>query len=215
MPEPDWPAYFAATVDRPPWATVVAALELFGAGITRVGHEPLAVDLGCGAGRDTRALLRSGWRVLAIDREPTAIATLLRATPVRDRRRLETRVVDMANAVIPRADLVNASVSLPFLPPEVFGPTWIRMRASVRPGGRLTTMLFGDRDEFASDPTMSCRSMKDVLADLSGFQVESLHEREEDGRTALGEPHRYHLIEVVARRLDETREEAPTTSKGP
>jgi SAM-dependent methyltransferase len=200
VPEPDWPAYFAVTVDRPPWPTVVAALERFGAETTLRGRQRFAVDLGCGAGRDTRALFRSGWRVLALDREPTAIAALLSATPEQDKVRLKTRLVDLAEASIPRADLVNASLSLPFLPPEAFGPTWIRLRTAVRLGGRLSVMLFGDRDEFASDPTMTCRSPRAVLADLVGFEIERWHDREEDGKTALGEPHHYHVIEVVARR---------------
>ncbi|AZE49679.1 SAM-dependent methyltransferase [Pseudomonas chlororaphis] len=33
-----------------------------------------AVDLGCGAGNETRQLVQAGWQVLAIDREPEAIA---------------------------------------------------------------------------------------------------------------------------------------------
>lgn len=202
MPEPDWPAYFAVTVDRPPWPTIVAALELFEPPTKGRGGERFAVDLGCGAGRDTRALLRSGWRVLAIDREPTAIAALLSATPARDMKRLETRVLDLAEASIPQCDLVNASLSLPFLPPAAFDPTWLRMRSAVRFGGRLTAMLFGDRDEFASDPTMTCRSPSAVLDDLSGFEIERFEEREEDRNTALGEPHHYHLVDVVARRLE-------------
>ncbi|MGQ9869558.1 hypothetical protein [Leptodesmis sp.] len=37
----------------------------------------VAVDLGCGDGRDTVELLRRDWQVLAIDGEPQAIARLL------------------------------------------------------------------------------------------------------------------------------------------
>lgn len=35
------------------------------------GH---AIDLGCGGGIETALLLKSGWKVLAIDKEPNAIA---------------------------------------------------------------------------------------------------------------------------------------------
>jgi hypothetical protein len=147
-------------------------------------------------------LLQSGWRVLAIDSEATAIVALFRAMPERDKERLEARVLEMADVFIPRADLVNASLSLPFLPPEKFAATWLRMRTAGRRGGRLSAILFCDRDEFATDPMMACRSPAAVLADLAGFNIERWDEREEDGRTALGEMHHYHVIELVAQRID-------------
>jgi hypothetical protein len=37
-----------------------------------------------------------------------------------------------------------------------------------------------------------------IRADLQGYVIEHWSEKEEDGRTALGEPHHFHLIEVVA-----------------
>ena len=37
-----------------------------------MGIKPdFAIDLGCGAGRDTIYLLHNGWKVLAIDKEDT------------------------------------------------------------------------------------------------------------------------------------------------
>lgn len=202
--EPDWPAYYAVTVERPPWRTVIAAAEGHVAehGPIDAARPPLAVDLGCGAGRDARELLRRGWRVIAIDRERAGVEALRAATAARDLPRLETRVADLATADIPPADLVNASISLPFLPPESFHDTLARALAAVNPGGRFATMLFGDRDQSASEPGMTCPSAEAVRAALAGFTVEDWVDREEDGQTALGEPHHWHSIEVVARRDD-------------
>ena len=40
-------------------------------------EEPgVAIDLGCGEGRDTVEILRQNWAVLAIDQNPDAIASL-------------------------------------------------------------------------------------------------------------------------------------------
>ena len=200
--EPDWPAYYAVTAERPAWRTVVVAAESYALehGPADEDAPPFAVDLGCGAGRDTRELLRRGWRVLAIDREAAAIDALRAATAATDLARLETLVGDLAEVDIPSADLVNASISLPFLAAQAFQPTFARALAAVRPGGRFATMLFGDRDQSASEPGMTCPSADAVRAALAGFTIEDWTDREEDGQTALGEPHHWHSIEVVARR---------------
>jgi hypothetical protein len=47
---------------------------------------------------------------------------------------------------------------------------------------------------------MTCPSPEVIRGHLDGFVIERWDEREEDGQTALGEPHHFHIIEVVARR---------------
>jgi SAM-dependent methyltransferase len=205
-----WARYYEVTVDRPAWDTVKRAIELFAAdrsaraGIVAAGlPDPLfAVDLGCGAGRDARELLRAGWRVLAVDREPGAIETLEKATPAELRPALQTRVADLAAVEIPACDLVNASLSLPFLAPDGFWHTWGRSLAAVRVGGRIAAKLFGDRDGSATDPTMTCPPPAAIRSSLAPFEIEHWVDREEDTQTALGEPHHFHMVELVARRLE-------------
>jgi SAM-dependent methyltransferase len=204
MTPDDWPAYYEVTVERPAWSTTTAAIELFAAEDGSAAHARLAVDLGCGAGRDARALLRAGWRVLAVDREQAAIDALLAATPPGDRGRLETRVADIAGFPIPACDLVNANLSLQFLDRRAYAAAWAAIRGALVPGGRVAAMVFGDRDEAASDPAMTCPSPRSIRARVRRFDVECWTEREEDGQTALGEPHHIHLVEFVARRRDGT-----------
>ncbi len=211
-----WPDYYAVTVDRPAWGTTLDAAERFaaddadGAGGNRDGLPSggpstgamarLAVDLGCGAGRDTRELLRRGWRVLAVDREAAAIEAVMTATAEDDRARLEGVVADVASFELPPCDLVVASVSLQLLSPPDYAAVFERITAALRPGGRFAGLLYGDRDEAASDPDCTCPSPDAIRGYLAAFEVESWHEKEEDGHMALGDPHHIHLIEVVARR---------------
>lgn len=201
-----WPAYYDVTVDRPPWGTLLDALDRFEAEDAAAGEasrrEPrLAVDLGCGAGRDARELLRRGWRVVAVDREPQAIVRLRAAAQPGDLPRLSTSVEDIGGVRVPACRLVNASLSLPFLAADGWSHAWDQIRAAVRPGGRLAAIVFGDRDASASDPAMTCPSPDAIRDLLTGFEIERWDEREEpEGRTALGEPHHFHVIELVARR---------------
>jgi len=206
-----WADYYTVTVDRPAWRTVRLAINRFreedeaaaasSRGDGRRLARRFAVDLGCGAGRDTRELLRSGWRVLAVDREPAARTVLENAVEPDLQARLQVRIEDLATASIPRCDLVNASLSLPFLAPAAFGPAWGRIVTALRPGSRFAAMLFGDHDESASDPEMTCFPPDRVRADLVDFEIEHWSVEEDDGPTALGEPHHFHLVEFVARKL--------------
>jgi SAM-dependent methyltransferase len=208
MPETHWPDYYAVTVDRPAWGTVTGAADRFEAeyreaGDGVAGGRPaprLAVDLGCGAGRDTRELLRRGWRVLAIDSEADAIAAVRDATPEEDLGRLETVVADIGTVPIPPCDLVVASVSLQFLDADAYAAAFDRITAALPAGGRFAGYLYGDRDEAAADPAYTCPSADAIRQYLAAFDIESWSEREEDGHMALGDPHHLHLIEVIARR---------------
>jgi len=194
-----WARYYAVTVERPAWLTVRRAIELFAAE-AQAGPR-LAVDLGCGAGRDARALLGAGWRVLAIDREAAAIAALEEAAATHLRGALETQVADLAAVEVPPCDLVNASLSLPFLPSDAFWASWERIVAALPVGGRFAAMLFGDRDGSAADSSMTCPPPEAIRAGLAEFAIEHWEDREEDTQTALGEAHHFHLVEFVARRV--------------
>ena len=166
--------------------------------LRRFGAPGFAVDLGCGQGRDTFAMLELGWRVLAIDAEPAAIQRL--RAHAGDQPLLQTRVASFVEADWPEADLVNAGYALPFCPPERFDDVWARVVASVRPGGRFSGQLFGDRDEWANDPELTFLTRGDALGRLAGFELERFDEEDADGETALGDAKHWHVFHVIARR---------------
>jgi tellurite methyltransferase len=204
-----WNRYYAAAGDDPR-ETLLAALERFEA--EPPNRERLAVDLGCGTGRDTKELLRRGWRVLAIDAQEEAIERLREQDDVLAAQdRLETLVADFESATLPANDLVNASFSLPFCPPESFARLWQQVVSSLLPGGRFCGQLFGDRDEWASRPLTSSDASSSPLAMtfhtraevdelLRDLEIEQLVEIDEDGKTAVGDDKHWHLFHVVARK---------------
>ena len=159
-------AYYQAVAGRPPRKTLLLALEGFERGMV-AGTSRFAVDLGCGDGRDTVELLRRGWQVLGIDKEPEALSRL-RSRPDIDAMLLETRIMRFeALQLPPTVDLINASFCLPFCSPEEFPNLWAKIVAALRTGGCFCGHLFGDRDSWAKDPrdySLSARSRPRIAA---------------------------------------------------
>jgi SAM-dependent methyltransferase len=186
----EWTRYYDAT-GAEPRETLLDALARF--------DEPgLAVDLGCGTGRDTFALLRAGWRVIAIDAEEEAIRRVRAGAGDDDP--LETQLATFAAARWPECRLVNASYSLPFCPAREFDTVWERIARSLAPGGRFCGHLFGDRDEWAPDDEMSFHTRAEAESLFAAFELERFDEVEEDSTTATGEAKHWHLFTVVARK---------------
>lgn len=200
MTDPErWRRYYAATDGRPPRPTLLHALEAF----AREGRGPglLAVDLGCGIGRDALPLLRAGWRVWALDAEAAALAGLAgRAAAEGLGDRLETVCARFEEAALPACALVNASFSLFACAPERFPAVWGRIEAALRPGGRFAGQLLGPRDSWAERPatTVIARDRLDAL--LAGLEVERIEEEEDDSVTPQGEAKHWHIWHVNARK---------------
>jgi trans-aconitate methyltransferase len=189
----DWKAYYNAVANRPPRKTLLSALAAF--------KEPgMAVDLGCGDGRDTVEILRQNWTVLAIDKEPEAIAGLL-ARPHLNTQRLTTQIVSFEQLQLsPEIDLINASFSLPFCPPEAFPLLWDKITNALSTGGRFCGHLFGDRDSWRGRGLINCFTRPQVEALLKPYALELFEEEEHLGTTPLGEDRYWHIFHIVARK---------------
>lgn len=198
----DWPGYFDLMVGKPPRETLVAALARFAK--EEAGCMPTvrrAVDLGCGEGRDTLELLAHGWQVLAIDGHPRSFELLKPRVSPEHMASLQTSIAPFREARWPRGlDLLNASFALPFCEPDDWNPLWERIVTSIRPGGRFSGQLFGDRDGWAAlpDRTHHRRAQLDSL--FSEFTLEELREEERADTNHDGKPKPWHVFHIVARK---------------
>jgi SAM-dependent methyltransferase len=193
-----WSRYYDAAGDEPR-ETLLEALRRFDEEGYRRGS---AVDLGCGTGRDTAELLHRGWTVLAIDMEPEAIDRLRNRVDLDAgaRQRLQTQVASFDEADWRDADLVNSSFALPFCSPDAFAGLWSRLVASLRPGGRFSGQLFGERDGWSSEKGMTFLTRAQLEGLFAPLEVEMLDEVEQDGTTARGATKHWHLFHIVARK---------------
>jgi SAM-dependent methyltransferase len=188
-----WTDYYDEHEDREPREMLLRVLDAFGPG------EREAIDLGCGSGIDTLAMIRAGWRVFATDAELEGIRRLRARVPDDLSPHLRVELGRMEAIELPPADLVWAGFSLFFCQPKRFGEVWAQIRGALRPGGRFAGQLLGDRDTWAPDPDMSSFSREQALALFDGLEIEHNEEEENDGDACSGPKH-WHVFHVVARR---------------
>ncbi len=195
-----WAGYYRTTADRPPRRTVLTAL----AELRRPpGPVPAqAVDLGCGGGRDTAALLDAGCAVLAIDRAAEAGAALRARFPAAwQEGRLTFRRADFSSGGLdlPAACLVNAGFCLPSCPPDRFGGLWSAIAEAVVPGGFFAGHLYGPNDSWARrGDRLTIHDRGTVEALLKDWEPLLFEEEETDSVTPRGEAKHWHIFHIVA-----------------
>ncbi|MEM9066368.1 MAG: class I SAM-dependent methyltransferase [Planctomycetota bacterium] len=199
----DWVAYFDRMEGKPARETTKAAITAFERDSGSDASPRFAIDLGCGAGRDTELLLEAGWRVLATDAHPDGLRRLrLRPACVRAEAQgtLSVREESFEEANLPAVDLVNASFALPFCPPAEFPSLWAKIDASISSGGRFAGQFFGDRDDWSILEDRTHLPRAQVLALFGGYVLESFIEEDRPSRFT-GEHHKHwHVFHIVARK---------------
>ena len=192
-----WAAYYDKLRDRPPRRTTLLALD-------RLGPEPrgrLAVDLGCGDGRDAIEMLRRGWRVLAVDSEPVALERLKARPDLPPNARIETIVSRFEKVELPRdALLINSSFALPLCEPVDFRRIVADIGRRLKPGGRFAAQFYGPHDSWVGRPGMTFVTRAEAERLLEGLEIELFDEEESDGVTPRGNTKHWHVFHIVARK---------------
>lgn len=199
MQEPDfdesarWEAFYKTFEGRAPSALLSRALDL---GVP-AATPPLALDLGCGSGIETCLLLERGWQVLAIDQEAMAIERLRTRVGPLAAGRLRTLQQHFETLdELPPAQLIHAGLAWPFCHPEWFARFWQLQVEALQPGALLVGQLFGERDQWSTDPDRTFHSRSAALELCAGLEIEHFAESEGLGKSLRGPKynHRFDLI---------------------
>lgn len=159
-----------------------------------------AVELGCGAGRDTVYLIRNGWNVLAIDREDveTRIVSKLLVEELEQfeffKQRFEAIKLENSNLVV-------ANFSLPFCNKNDFKKLWDKINQSILNDGYFVGNFFGDKDEWKiAKEEMTFLTKDQVMELFRDFEIVEFKEVEKDGLTGLGKMKHWHIFNVIAKK---------------
>ena len=196
----NWENYYEKTGKRPPRETLLFALNKFDKANVKEKKTLRAVDLGCGNGRDTVEMLRRGWKVLAVDAELSAIEGINARVTGENKTLLETQVARFEDVILPKSELINSSFALPLVSPVDFPDLWDKILDALVPGGMVSCQLYGDRDSWVGNPTITFFAKSAIDALLFPLEVEYFREEEEDSTTPRGNSKHWHIYHIVARR---------------
>ena len=196
----NWENYYEKTGKRPPRETLLFALARFDEDNLKERKTLRAVDLGCGNGRDTVEMLRRGWKVLAVDAELSAIEGINARVTGENKTLLETQVARFEGVILPKSELINSSFALPLVSPVDFPDLWDKILDALVPGGMVSCQLYGDRDSWVGNPTITFFAKSAIDALLFPLDVEYFREEEEDSTTPRGNLKHWHIYHIVARR---------------
>ncbi|OMH39216.1 hypothetical protein BGP75_05380 [Motiliproteus sp. MSK22-1] len=164
--------------------------------------EKVAVDCGCGTGRDTLYLLGEGFVVHAFDRNSKALEQLRHSTASAGQTSLISSQQSFEQFEFPRAGLINASACLYFCSPSAFDQFWSRLVKSLLPGGIFSGHLMGANDSWINSkrPPLTWHRESDLAQMFTGFDILHWDEYDGEGETAIGQKKHWHTYRIVARK---------------
>lgn len=158
----------------------------------------IAYDMGCGAGDDTKYLLKKGFKVIAVDKEPSAIEFIKSTIKNNDNLTLQNNSFEQL--VIAKCNLIFGRASFPFCNPKYFNTFWNRMRKSLKKNGILCGTLFGDKDAWSTSNELTFISHENWSNLLKGFEILYFDEQEFDGATALENKKHWHIYYFILKK---------------
>jgi tellurite methyltransferase len=193
----NWNKYYQAISGREASSLLMDAIFRYP---FNIAVERIAIDLGCGEGTDSIALLNQGWKVLAIDAEKAGIDQLIAKVSEKENNNLECIISKFENVVLPTADMVHGRFSLPLCHPDHFDEFWEKIVRSIKSNGRFVGHFFGPNDSWASNNIhMTFHSIEQVKNLFTEFEIEYFVEKDEEGFSTNGQKH-WHFFEVIARK---------------
>lgn len=186
--------YYAASREAAVYPHLRQAVEL-----VAIDAGTIAVDVGCGAGRNTRFLLERGFVVHAYDNNPEALEYV---RDLADKPQLFTACSSFETFDYPQAALITASSCLFFCRPEHFAEAWRRIVQALRPGGIFCGHFMGPMDSWVQlerrHLSVHDRAQTEQLFD--SFELLDLYEHNQPGKTLLGRSKHWHTYSVLARK---------------
>lgn len=194
----DWNAYHRSATSLTPRKLLIQTLNY-----CSDFHGSKALDLGCGNGRDTTALLDAGFHVTAIDSCTDALTVMEeqhRDAITAGELSVHEESFDSHTFEAKHYHLINAAYSLPFSSNLV--RLWYSLTNSLVIEGMFCGQFFGERDSWCKRNDVTTLNISQLDHLLGPFSVLRFAEDEYDGSTATGIEKHWHIFHVIACRKE-------------
>ncbi len=158
-----------------------------------------AIDLGCGAGRDTKFLIKEGINVTAIDRIDVA-KYLNNGLTEEERLRLNFIQSKFDDVNLPKADLIISYESLPFSNINSIKALIDKIKNALNDNGYFLCNFFGNNDSWNENKKITFLEKEEIEDLLKDFKILRLNEVEKDGKTAMHQIKHWHVFWIIAKK---------------
>lgn len=158
-----------------------------------------AVELGCGAGRDTVYLIKNGWNVLAIDKENVK-SRIVEKLSKDELKKFKFSKQKFECIELEKNDLIVSNFSLSFCNKNDFEKLWNKIRNSILNDGYFVGNFFGNNDEWKNiKEEMTFLTKRQTIQLFKDFEIIKFKEVEKDGLTGSGKIKHCHIFNVIAK----------------
>lgn len=191
----DWQSYLSNPKLLLPRSHIIEAHQFLG----NMAKGRIAVDCGCGTGRDTLYLLEKHYQVYAFDIDLKSLEALSEHPLAAANPNLDVQVCSFDDYQFPRANLINASACLFFCQRDEFYRLWTKIERSLFSGGVFCGHFLGTLDSDPNEPLpVLTHSPKELEQLLSSFYVVSWQEKQEVSAQLTGQKRVWLVYTVIA-----------------
>ena len=159
-----------------------------------------AIELGCGAGRDSVYLIKNGWEVIGIDREDTK-QIIIEKLNEKEIDKFTFIQSEFENVNLEKNKLVVANYSIPFCNKNKFNELWHKVISSIEKNGHFVGNFFGKNDSWNKrDSELVFLEKIEVEKLFKDFEILKIEEEEKDAKTGLGIMKHWHTYTIIARK---------------
>jgi len=190
-----WDQYFQKTKNQAPRALHSKALAMD-------MNKGLAIDLGCGLGKEALETVKEGWTVLAIDKESMAIEQIEKLIGQLPENKLSIQQKSFEEIkILPDADFIYSYHSLPFCHKDQFYHLIPIIVKAINSSGFFSGSFFGIRDDWVKSGSCTGISVEDLKNYFSDFEILYFNEVEKQSPPVLKKQNKYwHILEIIAKK---------------